>query len=255
VAALDGRVALVTGGGRGVGAAISRRLAAAGASVAVNFRRDDAAAKQTVVDIEDAGGRARAYQASVADSDACEAMVASVVDDFGYIDILVHNAGVASRGRAVSDTPEDEVVQLLRVHAVGPHVLSRLVLPSMRTRPRGDIVMISSVATRDWTINGAPYNMGKAAMEALAFTLAREERGNGVRVNVVAPSLIDTEMGRRLVKGAMGVDDITTLYDRFPFGRVCLPDDVAGAVAFLVADDGGYVSGSKLDVHGGLAPG
>ena len=137
-------------------------------------------------------------------------MVESAVNDFGYVDILVHNAGIASRGRSVADTEVDELERLVRVHALSAHQLARHVLPSMRTRPRGDIVMISSVATSHYAANGAPYNMGKAALEALAFGLAKEERDNGIHVNVVAPGLVETEMGRRLVK-AGGVEDITTL--------------------------------------------
>ena len=185
--ALEGRVALVTGGGRGIGAGISLALAAEGASVAVNYRRDADAAKETVAAIEAAGGSARAYAAAVEDYEAAAAMVESAVNDFGYVDILVHNAGIASRGRSVADTEVDELERLVRVHALSAHQLARHVLPSMRTRPRGDIVMISSVATSHYAANGAPYNMGKAALEALAFGLAKEERDNGIHVNVVAP--------------------------------------------------------------------
>ena len=111
--------------------------------------------------------------------------------------------------------------------------------------------MISSVATLSNAPNGAPYNMGKAALEALAFTLSKEEQRNGIRVNVVAPGLVETEMGRRLVKGAAGIDDISTLHAMSPFGRVCQPEDVANVVRFLVSDAAGYVSGQKVNVHGG----
>ena len=128
--------------------------------------------------------------------------------------------------------------------------MSKLVLPSMRTRPRGDVVMISSAATRGLMANSGPYNMAKAALEALAMTLAKEERANGIRVNVVAPGLVDTEMGRRLVKGAMGVQDIRTLDAGSPFGRVCQPEDVADVVRFLVAQ-AEYVTGQVIYVDGG----
>ena len=165
---LDGRVALVSGGGRGIGRAISERLAAEGAAVAVNYRRDAEAAADTVATIEAAGGVAKAYAASVDDAEADAAMVDAVLDDFGFVDLLVANAGVASRGNAVADTDPAEVERLLATHAVSAHHLARLVLPSMRERPRGDIVMISSVATSTMAANGAPYNMAKAALEALA---------------------------------------------------------------------------------------
>jgi NAD(P)-dependent dehydrogenase (short-subunit alcohol dehydrogenase family) len=111
--------------------------------------------------------------------------------------------------------------------------------------------MISSVATRALAGGGAPYNMAKAALEALAMTLANEEKTKGIRVNVVAPGLVDTEMGRRLVKGAMGVEDIRTLDNGMPFGRVCAPEDVADVVRFLVSDAGSYITGQRIYVDGG----
>ncbi|HZQ84218.1 MAG TPA: SDR family oxidoreductase [Acidimicrobiales bacterium] len=249
---LDGRVALVTGGGRGAGRAISLGLAADGAAVAINYRKDADAAKETVAEIEAAGGRASAYQASVDDDAQDAAMVEAVLADFGHVDILVNNAGIASRGKPVSDTDPDELLRVVRTHALGAHRLCALVLPSMREQPRGDIVMISSIATQHFGAFGAPYNMGKAAMEALAFTLAKEEQRNGIHVNVVAPGLIETEMGRRLVK-AGGVDDISTLHQYSPFGRVCQPEDVADVVRFLVSDAGSYLSGQRLYVDGGGA--
>ena len=124
----------------------------------------------------------------------------------------------------------------------------------MRTRPRGDIVMISSVATAHMVANSAPYNMGKAALEALAFTLAKEERPHGIHVNVVAPGLVDTAMGQRLARAVTGVEDIHQLDRHAPFGRVCSPDDVAAVIRFLVSDAAGYVTGQKLFVDGGGDP-
>ncbi|MDE0803267.1 MAG: SDR family oxidoreductase [Acidimicrobiales bacterium] len=247
---LDGRIALVTGGGRGAGRAISLGLAADGADVAVNYRRDEESALATVAEIEALGRRSIAVQASVDDPKADAAMVDRVCGELGPISILVNNAGQASRGQSVAKTEDWEVAKLLGTHAVGPHHLSRLVVPHMRECERGDIVFISSVATDHDAPNGAPYNMAKAAMESLAMTLAKEEQRNGIRVNIVAPGLIETEMGRRLVK-AGGVDDISTLHDVFPFGRVCQPEDIADVVRFLVGPQGSYVSGTRLRVDGG----
>lgn len=247
---LEGRVALVTGGGRGVGRAISLALAGAGADVAVNYRKDIESAEATVAEVEATGCRAVAVQASIDDADADAEMVERVAGELGPISVLVNNAGLASRGRSVADTDPSETGRLLATHAVGPHHLCRLVLPHMRTADRGDIVFVSSVATDHHGANGAPYNMGKAAMESLAFTLAKEEQRHGIRVNVVAPGLVETEMGRRLVR-AGGVEDITTLHDHYPFGRVCQPDDVADVVRFLVGTSGSYVSGVRIRVDGG----
>lgn len=246
---LSGRVALVTGGGRGIGRAIALALAEAGADVAVNYRRDAEAAQETVSAIEKLGRRASGYAASVENYDDDAAMVEAVARDFGSLSILVNNAGIASRGNSVADTDPVELERVVRVHALAPHFLSKLALPHLRRAPRSDIVMISSVATLHHGPNGAPYNMGKAAMEALAQTLAKEERRNGVRVNVVAPSLTVTEMGTRLAK-ARGAD-IHDLDKTSPFGRVSIPDDVAAAVVFLVSDANAYISGEKISVHGG----
>ena len=247
---LEGRVALVTGGGRGIGRAIALALAGEGADVAVNYRKDESAAQETVGEIERLGRRAKAYQASIDSWDDDVAMVEAAVADFGFVDVLVNNAGIASRGQTVADTEPAELERVVRTHAIGAHFVSKLVLPSMRTRPRGDVVMISSAATRLMAVNSSPYNMAKAALEALAMTLAKEERANGIRVNVVAPGLVDTEMGRRLVKGAMGVQDIRTLDAGSPFGRVCQPEDVADVVRFLVAG-AEYVTGQVIYVDGG----
>lgn len=251
---LDGRVALVTGGGRGIGRGISELLAAEGAAVAVNYRRDREAAEETVTAIVSAGGQARAYAASVEDPEADAAMVDAVLADFGYVDLLVCNAGIASRGLSVVDTDPAEMQRVVATHAFGPHHLCRLVLPSMRTRPRGDIVMISSVATSHMAANGAPYNMGKAAMEALAYTLAKEERPHGVHVNVVAPGLVETDMGVRLARAMTGqreMQDLRALDAMSPFGRVCQPIDVARVVLWLCSEGAGYVTGQRIECDGG----
>ncbi len=248
---LNGRVALVTGGSRGIGKAIALSLAEAGADIAINYRRDEGAAKETCAEIQKLGRKARAYSASVENYDEDAAMVAEVLKDFGHIDILVNNAGIASRGQSVADTDPAEMERVVRVHAFGPHYLAKLVVPHMRKQKRGDIVMISSVATRGMAANGAPYNMGKAAMEALALTLAKEERKNGIRTNIVAPSLTVTEMGIRLTKAMTGGKDIHELDATSPFGRVSVPEDVAAVVTFLVSSANPYANGQKVNIDGG----
>lgn len=249
-APLEGRVALVTGGGRGIGRSIALALAADGADVAVNYRRDADAAKQTVADIEALGRRAQAYAASIDSVDADRDMVAAAVADFGYVDILVNNAGIASRGKSVLRTEPEELENVMRTHALGPHHLCQAVLPSMRERERGDIIMVSSVETLQMRAGTAPYSMGKAALEALALTLAKEELRNNIRVNIVAPGLVDTTMGEKLMKAVAGIDDLRTLDSSMPFGHVCSPDDVANVVRWLVGPGSTYVTGQKINVDG-----
>ena len=245
------RVALVTGGSRGIGRACALALAADGCDVALNYRRDEESANETVRAVEALGRAAQAYRASVDVAEDDEAMAMAVLADFGQLDVLVHAAGIASRGQSVVDTDPAELERVMRTHALAAHHLCRLLVPALRSRPRGDVVFVSSVAARMLAANGAPYNMAKAALEALATTLSREERRHGIHVNVVRPGLVVTDMGRRLVKASMGVDDIESLDAGSPFGRVCRPEDVAEVVRFLCSDGAGYLTGQVVTVDGG----
>jgi len=248
---LTGRIALVTGASRGIGRAIALALAEDGADVAVNYRREAADAEKTVADIKKLGRRAESFAASIDDWEACAAMAADVQNKLGPVSILINNAGIASRGQTIADTDPAEMARVIGVHAIGPFYMSKAVLPQMRGQKRGDIIVISSVATLHYAGRGAPYNMGKAAGEALAFTLAKEERANGIYVNVVAPPLTDTDMGQRLAK-ARGTANIRDLDDAMPFGHVCTPEEIAGVVRFLVSERNTYVSGEKISVTGAM---
>ena len=247
------RVALVSGGSRGIGRSICLGLAEDGCDVVVNYRRDAAAAEETVRAVEAFGRRAVAVAASVDDYAACEAMVARAVDELGPPSILVHNGGIASRGNSVVDTELDEFDRVMRTHAYGGFHLAKLCLPHMIGQERGDVVMVSSVATDSNNANGSPYNMAKAALEALAMTLAKEVLRHGIHVNVVAPGLVATDMGDRLTKAVTGgrASGAADLDERAPFGHVCRPDEVAAVVRFLVSPAAGYVSGVRIAVNGG----
>jgi NAD(P)-dependent dehydrogenase (short-subunit alcohol dehydrogenase family) len=251
-ATLKGRTALITGAGRGIGRGIALRLARDGADVAINYRADRDAAEATAEEARGFGVRAEAIAASIDSFEHCQSLADETVSRFGRIDILVNNAGIASRGRSVADTDPGEFLKLLTVHAIGAAWMCKVCAPHLRAHKRSDIVFISSVATSYNSANGAPYTMGKAAMEALAYTVAKEERAHGVRVNIVAPSLTVTDMGMRLSRAAMGVNDIHELDAKYPFGRVSVPEDVAAAVAFLVSDDNPYVSGQRIAVDGAM---
>ncbi|MCP2340944.1 SDR family NAD(P)-dependent oxidoreductase [Actinomadura rupiterrae] len=251
MSALAGRVALVTGGSRGIGRAIALALAEDGATVAVAYRRDEDAARKTLAALAELGVEGRAYQASVDAPDDCDRLASAIAADFGRLDILVHSAGIASRGHSVADTDPAEVVRLMNVHAVGPHHLTRVLLPLLRGADRADVVFVSSVITGILPPFSAPYAMGKAAMEALARTLAKEERANGMHVNIVAPGLVDTDMGQRLVRATMGVEDIHQQDAMSPYGHVCSPEEVASVVRFLVSDAASYLTDQRIVVDGG----
>jgi 3-oxoacyl-[acyl-carrier protein] reductase len=247
----DRKVALVSGGGRGIGRAVCISLAAAGFDVAINYRRDRSAAEKTAADVREIGAVARIYQAAVEDPDQDAAMVAAMLSDFGRADALVHSAGSASRGNTVAGTDPTEVGRVFGVHAGGAHHLCRLLVPALREQSRADVVLISSIAATDPKAGMGPYAMAKAALEALGRTLAQEERGNGIRVNWIAPGLVATEMGDRLARATRGAQRAHDLDAVAPFGRVCSPEDVAGVVAFLLSEAGGYITGQRLTVDGG----
>ena len=248
---LRGRVALVSGGGRGIGRAISLALGDDGAAVAINYRRDEAAARDTVETIIARGGTARMYIAPVDDFDRAAEMTTRIERELGPVGILINNAGIASRGLSVVDTDPAELRRVVATHAFGSHYLAKLVIPGMRQLGRGDIVMISSTATRGLAAHGAPSNMAKSAMESLAVTLSKEERAHGIRVNIVAPGLVETEMGRRLMKATAGISDMRVLDRTMPFGKVCQPEDVANVVRFLVSERNSYLTGEKIYCDGG----
>ena len=249
---LEGRLAIVTGGNRGIGRGIATVLAEAGADVAIIYRRQADAADEVVKAIKDLGRTAGAYQASVDSTEEVDVAVDRILNDFGKVDILVNNAGIASRGNDVADTSTDELTHVLGVHVLGPFHLCGRVLPSMREQGRGDIVMISSIATISPAVGGAPYMMAKAALESLAWTLAVEEAKNGIRVNVVAPGLVVSDMGDRLARARVGVDAAAELDERYPFGRVTRPEDVGEAVRYFVSSGAAMVTGQRVFVHGGV---
>jgi 3-oxoacyl-[acyl-carrier protein] reductase len=247
VSELAGRVALVTGGSRGIGRGIALELAAAGASVIVNYRRDEAAAQEVVAQ---AGNGAIAVQASMSEQADVDRLADAALAAFGAVDILVANAGIASRGLAVADTDPAELSKVMATHTFSTHRLVQRLLPGMRESERADVVVISSSELNKMKANGAPYNMAKAALEALALTLANEEVANGVHVNVVAPGLVVTDMGAKLVKAKLGLEDISELDATQPLGRLVQPGDVAAVVRFLCG--AAMVTGQRIVVDGGV---
>lgn len=247
---LEGRVAIVTGGSRGVGYGVSMALARAGADVAMTYRKDELSARKAVNNLESLGRKAMAIQCDqTVEEDVIEA-AQQVFETFGHADIVVLNAGVASRGNLIRDTSTDEMRRLFDTHVMGSFWLVRETIDSMRSHNRGHVIFISSVATRHHAAHGAPYSMAKTAMESMAKVLSKEEGPNGIRVNVIAPGLVETEMGRRLMRAREG-KELEELQERFPFGRICQPDDIANLAVFLCSEEGSYISGQVIYVDGG----
>lgn len=248
---LEGRSALVSGGSRGIGQGIALALAGAGADVAINYRRNEESARETVAQIQATGRKSAALQGDASDHEEVKQVVAQAIKVLGKLDIVVASAGIASRGRYVVDSEVAEFHRVINTHAFGALHLAKEALPYMRQNRRGDIIFISSVGAETCRPGGAPYAMAKAAIEALAKTLAKEERPHGIRVNVIRPGLVETEMGRRLAKARFGVEDIKDLYDTSPFGRVAQPYDIGNLAVFLASEQGGYITGEVIAVSGG----
>jgi 3-oxoacyl-[acyl-carrier protein] reductase len=247
---LSGKIAFITGGGRGIGKGIALALAREGADIAFNYRRDVESAKSTDAAIAAMGRRALSMQADVTSYEQVKAAVAKAVDTFGKIDILVNNAGTASRGKFVADTEAEEMERLFKIHVMGAFYFIKETLPVLRKQKRGDIINISSVSPYSCPAGHAPYAIAKAALNALSLVLAKEELGHNIRVSTIACGIVETDMATRLVKGAMGMD-LKDLAKNLPFGRVCQPHDVGNLCAFLCSDEGGYISGHPVFLDGG----
>ena len=243
---LEGRTALVTGGSRGIGRGIAIELAREGADVAVNFRRDEEAAQVTVAEIERLGRRAIAVQADVAEWPAVEAMVARTLEAFGDLDIVVANSGVASRTQTVWDTDIDHWHKVLGVDLHGAFYTCRATAKRLVEQRRGSIILVSSIGADVCAPMGAPYYVAKAGVNALTKVLAKECAPAGVRVNCIAPGLIETDMGTRLMKAYGDV-----LISGIPLGRPGQPEDVGRAAAYLASDDAAFITGKILRIDGG----
>ena len=243
---LEGRTALVTGGSRGIGRGIAIELAREGADVAVNFRRDEEAAQVTVAEIERLGRRAIAVQADVAEWPAVEAMVARTLQAFGDLDIVVANSGVASRTQTVWDTDIDHWHKVLGVDLHGAFYTCRATAKRLVEQRRGTIILVSSIGADVCAPMGAPYYVAKAGVNALTKVLAKECAPAGVRVNCIAPGLIETDMGTRLMKAYGDV-----LISGIPLGRPGQPADVGRAAVYLASDDAAFITGKILRIDGG----
>jgi 3-oxoacyl-[acyl-carrier protein] reductase len=237
---LNGRVALVTGGSRGIGAAIVRSLAKAGAAVAINYRDRADEANALANEIVRAGGRAAAFRADVSEADAVAQLVQRVQSELGPVDILVNNAGIAPV-RSIDDLTEDDFDKTIKVNLKSVYLCTQAVLPSMRSKKWGRIINMSSGAARSGGAIGPHYNASKAGIEGLTRSYAARLVKEGITVNAVAPTLIETDMlvgGERLVS-------------LIPLGRFGKVDEVAVAAMMLI--DNAYMTGQTVAMNGGIA--
>ncbi len=243
---LDERVALVTGGSRGIGRAIAQSLATTGATVVVNYRGNQAAADETVASIEAAGGKAVAIQADVANAEDVERLFKEVSERFGRIDILVNNAGI-TRDTLMLRMKDDDWDAVMDTNLRGLFLCTRAALRPMTRARWGRIINITSVVGLMGNAGQANYAAAKAGIIGFSKSVAREIGSRSITVNAVAPGFIDTEL-----TAVLGPDTREALIKQIPLGRLGTPEDVASLVTFLASEQAAYITGQTFNTDGGM---
>jgi len=246
---LEGRVALVTGGSRGIGRAVALELARGGASVAVNYNSNAAAAAEVVSAIEAEGGKARAFQADVSRYDQAEKLIKDTVEAFGNLDIVVNNAGT-TRDMVIMMMPEGDWDAVIQTNLKSAYNVSKHAVKHMMRKRYGRIINMTSVAGIAGNAGQTNYSASKAGLIGFTKALAREVAARNITVNAVAPGFIPTELTESVPE-----DIKTASRETIPLKRWGTPEEVAYAAAFLASDEAGYITGHVLSVDGGMVMG
>jgi 3-oxoacyl-[acyl-carrier protein] reductase len=241
-----GRVAIVTGGGRGIGRAIAARLAEEGANLAIFYHSNDAAAKETAEKVRAAGVECELFKGDVSSPRDVEALFTSVSDTFGRVDILVNNAGI-TRDNLMIRMKEEEFDDVLQTNLKGTYLCTRAALRPMIRARWGRIVNVSSVVGLVGNAGQANYAASKAGIIGFTKSVAREVAQRGITVNAVAPGYVETELTRSLPEKVK-----EQIREQVPAGRFGEPEEVAEVVALLVAEKAGYLTGQTVSVDGGM---
>ena len=244
---LQGKVAVVTGGSRGIGRAICLELARQGAKVVFSYAGNTAAAEETLAALRELGAEAKAVQGSVTDAGAVKALVDTAVKELGALDILVNNAGITRDGLAMA-MKEEDFDAVLDTNLKGAFLCAKAAMRPMMKNRWGRIINLSSVVALRGNPGQANYCASKAALIGMTKSLAKELGSRGITVNAVAPGFIETDM-----TAAMSESARSAMLGTIPAGRPGTPEDVAQAVAILASDAAAYITGQVLRVDGGMA--
>ena len=242
----DGKVAIVTGGTRGIGGAITTMLAQNGATVAAGYSRDTAAAEALRTELEKAGGRVSLHQGRVDEPEHCERVIAEVFALHGRVDFLVNNAGITI-DKTVRKMSNEDWQHVLSVNLFGAFAMIKAVLEHMIERGSGRIVNISSVIGETGSVGQANYAASKAGLYGMTKSIALEMAQKGITINCVAPGFIETQM-----VAALPAPVLQKIVEKIPQRRLGTPRDVARVVCFLLEDESSYITGAEYTVNGGL---
>jgi 3-oxoacyl-[acyl-carrier protein] reductase len=243
---LTGKVALVTGGSRGIGRAASLALAKQGAQVVINYMSNEGAAREVAELIEKAGGKAEIVQFDVANGDSAEKAIAEVAKRLGRLDILVCSAGISIDGLLLRLKDED-FDRILSVNVKGAVACARAATKVMMRARAGRVIFLSSVVGEMGNAGQTAYSASKAALLGVTKSMARELSSRSITVNAITPGFIDTDM-----TGALTDDQKTSINSAIPLGRTGKPEEIAAAVVYLASDEAGYITGQALRVNGGM---
>lgn len=243
---LEGKIALVTGATRGIGKAIAIELIKEGATVILNYSKDDLSAEETLKEIEALGGYAKLYKGDISNYEVCKNMMDFVITTFGKIDILINNAAISFRGLFM-DFSERNINNIFGINVLGAMYLSKEAIPHMLSKCSGNIINISSI----WGEAGAScevlYSSTKGAINLFTKSLAKELAPMGIRVNAIAPGVIDTEMNSFL-----STEEREELEEEIPFGRFGSPEEIAKMIIFLCSDKCKYLTGQIIKIDGAM---
>ena len=245
---LEGKVALVVGGGRGIGAATARLLAERGASVVVNYLKNEATASQVVAQIQMNRGHAIAFQANARDEQQIEALVRAARDTYSRIDILVNSSSPSGVFKPFEQMTWDEFALGVNNELKAAFTLTKAVLPIMRRQRYGRIIYISSGLAKNPNVEGAiSIATAKAGLVAFAKYIAKEYGPSGITANIVSPSMVETELST-----IISPEHKQRMVAMTPLGRIAQPEDIARVIAFFASDDSGFMTGVYTPVNGGL---